>query len=66
MTNWRLRSCPRCGGDLYIENDLDRNRYEQCLQCSYRHEVKDAGDLNEQPIREEKRTPVAGGLKNRE
>ncbi len=66
MSKWRLKSCPRCGGDLYIENDVDRNWYEQCLQCSHRRKVEDTGDLKEQPIREEKRTPVAGGLKNRE
>jgi hypothetical protein len=35
MLGWKLKSCPRCGGDLFIEKDLDSNWYEQCLQCGY-------------------------------
>ena len=35
MLGWELKSCPRCGGDLFIEKDLDSNWYEQCLQCGY-------------------------------
>jgi hypothetical protein len=37
MDMWRLKSCPRCGGDMYIERNLD-GWEEQCLQCSYVHE----------------------------
>jgi len=39
MVKWRPKSCPRCGGDIFIDRDLD-NWYEQCLQCSYRAELK--------------------------
>jgi ribosomal protein S27AE len=39
MVKWRPKSCPRCGGDIFIDRDLD-NWYEQCLQCSYRVELK--------------------------
>jgi ribosomal protein S27AE len=39
MVRWRLKSCPRCGGDILIDKDLD-NWYEQCLQCSYRKELE--------------------------
>jgi len=39
MTKWKLRSCPRCGGDVYLDSDLN-NWYEQCLQCSFRQELK--------------------------
>ncbi len=35
---WKLKSCPRCGGDMFIERDLDF-WYEQCLQCSYSIEL---------------------------
>jgi hypothetical protein len=31
---WNLRKCPRCGGDVYIDEDVDRS-YEKCLQCGY-------------------------------
>lgn len=31
---WKLKSCPRCGGDVFIDRD-EYGWYEQCLQCSY-------------------------------
>ncbi|MFC2034357.1 hypothetical protein ACFLTT_03045 [Chloroflexota bacterium] len=40
MTMWKLKGCPRCRGDMYITNDMD-GWYEQCLQCSYRHDLKE-------------------------
>ena len=46
MVRWRLKSCPRCGGDLFIERDLD-GWYEQCLQCSYRVEMKTVAKFKE-------------------
>ena len=49
MVRWKLKSCPRCGGDMLIDMDLDR-WYEQCLQCSYRTDL--------QPLKEFK-DPVA-------
>ncbi len=49
MTRWKVRSCPRCGGDIFIEKDLD-GWYEQCLQCSHRHELRDIALFQEQPI----------------
>ena len=38
MQNWVLKSCPRCGGDLFIDRDSE-GWFEQCLQCSYRREL---------------------------
>ena len=35
MVMWKLKSCPRCGGDLLIDKDLIDGWYEQCLQCSF-------------------------------
>lgn len=34
MSKWKLRGCPRCAGDLYMEKDYD-DCYERCLQCGY-------------------------------
>jgi hypothetical protein len=31
---WRLKSCPRCGGDMCLEEGPD-GQEEKCLQCSY-------------------------------
>jgi ribosomal protein S27AE len=30
----KLRSCSKCGGDLFLGWDLD-GRYYECLQCGY-------------------------------
>ena len=40
MTTWRLKACPRCEGDMYIENDVG-GWFEQCLACSYRRDLSD-------------------------
>ena len=29
---WRLKSCPKCGGDVEIDRD-EWGWYEQCIQC---------------------------------
>ena len=39
MVMWKLKSCPRCGGDMFIERE-NKNWYQHCLQCSYRSELK--------------------------
>ena len=36
---WRLRSCPRCGGDIMIYVDFD-GWHETCLQCGYSVELE--------------------------
>jgi len=36
---WNLKACPRCGGDLFTETDLDGWQYATCLQCSYSREI---------------------------
>ncbi len=38
MVTWRLKSCPRCGGDIFVHPDVD-GWIEQCLQCSLRREL---------------------------
>jgi len=34
-----FKSCPRCRGDVVIENDR-YGWYEQCLQCGYLRNMK--------------------------
>ncbi len=46
MVRWRLKSCPRCGGDFFIDRDMD-GWYEQCLQCSYRVALKTLSEFKE-------------------
>jgi ribosomal protein S27AE len=38
MVIWKLKSCPRCGGDIFLEGE--DKWYEDCLQCGYAHELK--------------------------
>lgn len=53
MTRWKIKSCPRCGGDMFLDRDLD-SWYEQCLQCSYRVELKPMGVVKEPVMAGEK------------
>jgi len=46
MVTWKIKSCPRCGGDTFIESDMD-GWYEQCLQCSHRLELKNIAESKE-------------------
>lgn len=46
---WKFKSCPRCQGDMFIAKDTD-GWYEQCLQCSCRHELKELAEFKEQPV----------------
>jgi len=32
---WRLRGCPRCGGDIRLYEDENRDWVKNCLQCGY-------------------------------
>ena len=41
MANWKLKSCPRCGGDLLIEKDLLYGWNEKCFQCSFSRDLKE-------------------------
>ena len=46
------KRCPKCGGNVYLYRDMD-NWYEQCLQCSYRHELKNIAEFQGQPVQRE-------------
>jgi len=44
MGTWQKNRCPRCGGRMFIDDDID-GWYEQCLNCSFRNELKDYSDF---------------------
>ena len=44
MVMWKFKSCPRCGGDIFVDRDLDGWR-EQCLQCGYLGAVLSADEV---------------------
>jgi DNA-directed RNA polymerase subunit RPC12/RpoP len=49
MLRWKIRGCSRCSGDVFIDKDID-GWYEQCLQCSYRRELKDLAQFRKQAV----------------
>lgn len=49
MLKWRLKACARCNGDVFIDRDMD-GWFEQCLQCSYRRELKDIKDFKKTTV----------------
>ena len=36
QVTWRLKSCPRRRGDLFLERDV-KKEIESCLQCGFVH-----------------------------
>ncbi len=52
----KLKACPKCHGDLYLERD-QYGRYMSCLQCGYLKELLGelAGELPEVSLAEQSR-----------
>lgn len=38
MAKWRLKGCPRCGGDTFLDRESD-GWFEHCLLCGYSHSL---------------------------
>jgi len=38
MVNWKFKSCPRCNGDLFLDQEID-GWYEHCILCGYVRDV---------------------------
>lgn len=47
---WKMKACPRCGGDVYIGRAID-TWYEQCLQCGYQRELNKISSISVSPER---------------
>ncbi|MDP6072737.1 MAG: hypothetical protein QGG34_14465 [SAR202 cluster bacterium] len=41
-----LKGCPRCQGDMHINEDL-YGRYRKCLQCGYMRDLDEPNKLLE-------------------
>jgi DNA-directed RNA polymerase subunit M/transcription elongation factor TFIIS len=44
---WRFKGCPKCGGDLFVDYDIN-GWYEECLQCGYLHDLRTILEVREQ------------------
>ena len=62
MVMWKLRTCPRCQGDLFVDRDIGTDSwFEQCLQCGYRRELRPIAVPNKgQPAPQVERLPTSG------
>ena len=61
MVMWKLKTCPRCHGDLFIDKDYTGGWFEQCLQCGFRREMKAIVEpMRKQPAPETERLPGSG------
>ena len=50
MGKWKIHGCPRCGGSLFVDRDMEV-WYEQCINCSYRNELKVSVDVAKKPVK---------------
>jgi len=53
MVSCKLKGCPRCGGDIFIDRD-QYGWYEYCIQCGYINDTKRSVKLGQHPDRDEK------------
>ena len=42
----RLKSCPRCKGDIVIDRD-QWGWYEECIQCGYLHDLRNVVEVKQ-------------------
>ena len=45
---WRLKGCPKCGGDMFLEKDFS-GWYERCLQCGHNRDMVAIVEVKQQP-----------------
>ncbi len=58
MAKWQLKGCPRCGGDMYVDKDID-GWYTKCLQCSFSPKLSPIWSSTDNPLPKKK---TAGGV----
>ncbi|MBI4289749.1 MAG: hypothetical protein HY671_15140 [Chloroflexi bacterium] len=56
----RLKSCPKCRGDLIIDRDM-YGWYEQCIQCGYLHPLEPLPKIEQPAMEEHKKELVKVG-----
>jgi hypothetical protein len=45
MAVWKLKSCPRCNGDLFVQREVEE-WFECCLLCGYERNVSNLVTVN--------------------
>jgi hypothetical protein len=54
MAMWKLKKCPRCGGNMFMDRDI-YGWYEKCLQCGYCCELRSLDETQQSSVRKDKR-----------
>ena len=49
-----LNSCPKCQGDMVLDNKDEYGWYEQCLQCGYLRDLEVIVQVERQPAAEKR------------
>jgi hypothetical protein len=55
-----LNSCPRCQGDIVLDNEDQYGWYEQCLQCGYIHDLQTIVQVVPQPGERRNKAKIGG------
>jgi hypothetical protein len=50
---WTFKSCPRCQGDLFVD-EYEGACFEKCLQCGYERQLERVAVLKKPKIVNEK------------
>lgn len=45
---WYSKSCPRCRGNIVIDEDVN-GRFEKCLQCGYERDIVKTFSIKSNP-----------------
>ena len=56
--HWRLKACPRCNGDMFIDRSVEDA--EVCIQCGFRKYRELKSDIEPQDRLEKMVTVVKG------
>ncbi|MBN1369096.1 MAG: hypothetical protein JW954_02520 [Dehalococcoidaceae bacterium] len=46
---WKMKSCPRCNGDMFVDWDED-GMFNHCLQCGYAGNIESSCLVAESPL----------------
>ena len=52
---WNAKSCPRCRGDIFLDEDVG-GRFEKCLQCGYEREIPRGLNVKNDLFRKDKQS----------
>lgn len=61
---WRIKGCPHCGGDVFLDKDVNHVWVENCLQCGYDAVLKEV-DSKQQVVKPAEKPDVLQTIRYR-